>query len=87
MKFERKEIDRTFADSNKVTVVFIKKDGSERTMKCTRKPELMPEASRPKEDILQGGNINDDVYKVFDLEAMGWRCFSVAKLQSIVGEE
>lgn len=59
-----------------VTVVFTKKDGTERTMNCTTSVELVPkveitESSEPKKDKKK----NDEVMPVYDLEAKSWKSF------------
>lgn len=59
-----------------VTVVFNKKDGSERTMVCTTSTELVPaepvsEGITPKREK----KINEDVCPVYDVDAKGWRSF------------
>lgn len=61
-----------------VTVKFIKKDGSERDMRCTLKPDLLPEqeATEVKREP------NPDVMKVWDLEKNAWRSF---RFDSIIG--
>jgi hypothetical protein len=45
-----------------ITVVFYKKDGTKRTMKCTLK----------NKDIKIG---NDEIQRVFDIEKNDWRSF------------
>jgi hypothetical protein len=57
------------------TVVFTKKDGTERIMTCTTKSELVP-----AEPILEGvekkeKKTNEDVMPVYDLDAKSWRSF------------
>lgn len=57
-----------------VTVIFIKKDGSERAMLCTTNTSLVPkveESAEPKREK----KINKDVMSVYDLEVNGWRSF------------
>ena len=59
-----------------VTVVFIKKDGTEREMNCTTSSTLVPpieikESSGPKKEKKP----NDEVMPVYDLDAKGWRSF------------
>lgn len=59
-----------------VTVVFTKKDGTERVMECTTSPELVPaepivEGAEPKREK----KTNEDVMPVFDLEAKHWKSF------------
>lgn len=59
-----------------VTVVFTKKDGTERVMECTTSPDLVPaepivEGAEPKREK----KTNEDVMPVFDLEAKHWKSF------------
>ena len=57
------------------TIVFTKKDGTERTMTCTTNSELVP-----AEPIVEGvekkeKKVNEEVMPVYDLDAKGWRSF------------
>lgn len=57
------------------TIIFTKKDGTERTMTCTTSPSIVPvepiiEAVEKKEK-----KINEEVMPVYDLDAKGWRSF------------
>ncbi len=57
------------------TVIFTKKDGTERVMNCTTNPELVP-----AEPIVEGvekkeKKVNEEVMPVYDLDAKGWRSF------------
>lgn len=64
-----------------VSVVFTKKDGSERVMICTLNPELLP-AQTDIEEAVQKKTPNPDILAVWDLEAQGWRSF---RYDSIIG--
>lgn len=75
----RKEILDIFQMNQTLKVVFTKKDGSVRTMICTRNMGLIPAAHHPKGE----GKVNDAVVPVFDLEAQGWRSFQVESVISI----
>jgi len=55
-------------------VTFTKKDGTERVMKCTLRPDLLP-AQTDLEEQVQSRKSNSDVLAVWDLEAKGWRSF------------
>lgn len=55
-------------------VTFIKKDGTERIMKCTLRPDLLP-AQTDLEEQVEKRKPNPDVIAVWDLEANGWRSF------------
>jgi len=73
------------------TVTFTKKDGTERIMKCTTSPELVP-----AEPIVEGADakkekkVNEDVCPVYDLEVQSWRSFrwdSVKSVMFTIGKE
>jgi hypothetical protein len=58
------------------TIVFTKKDGTERVMNCTTNPELVPaaeivESAEPKKEK----KVNEEVMPVYDLEAKAWKSF------------
>ena len=63
------------------TVVFTKKDGTERKMLCTLNESLVPivESAEPKREK----KVNDDVMAVYDLEAKGWRSFRWESIKSV----
>lgn len=65
-----------------VTVVFTKKDGTERVMECTTNPDLVPaepvhvtNTDNPVDFPKKERKINEDVMPVFDLEAGHWKSF------------
>jgi len=64
-----------------VEVVFIKKDGTERKLKCTLKADLLP-AQTDLEEAVQKKTPNPDVLAVWDLENEGWRSF---RYDSVIG--
>lgn len=62
------------------TVVFTKADGSERTMKCTLKADLLPVV-----EIKEGAKAkveNPEILSVWDLENAGWRSFRIDSIIS-----
>ena len=62
------------------TIVFTKADGSERTMKCTLKSELLPVV-----EIKEGAKVkveNPEVLSVWDIENSGWRSFRIDSIIS-----
>lgn len=63
------------------TVTFTKKDGTERVMKCTLRPDLLPvqEVSDGKEPRKQ----NDSIMSVYDVDANGWRSFTIRSVKSV----
>jgi hypothetical protein len=73
-----------------VTVTFVKKDGSDRTMKCTTNPTYIlfknPELFESKKEKKS----NEDVMPVYDLDSQEWRSFrwdSVKQVSFTLGEE
>ena len=66
---------------NVVNVLFVKKDGTERTLICTLKADLLPPQT-DLEEAVQKKTPNPDVLAVWDLENKGWRSF---RYDSIIG--
>lgn len=69
-------------ESPEVTVVFTKTDGTERTMKCTLDPSILP-----KQEIKEGATPkkqNDSVLAVYDIEVQGWRSFRLKSVKEVV---
>lgn len=66
-----------------VTVVFTKKDGSERTMLCTTNEDIIPKVvhatntDNPIDFPVEkpARKVNEDVMPVYDLEAGTWKSF------------
>jgi hypothetical protein len=58
------------------TVVFTKKDGTERVMKCTTNPELVPAVELAEGvETKPARKVNEEVMPVYDLEAKAWKSF------------
>ena len=78
-----------------VTITFLKKDGSERVMKCTTNDELVPQVLHETNtdnpiDFPKVKKVNEDVMPVYDLDAKGWRSFRWDSIKSVmftIGEE
>jgi hypothetical protein len=67
-----------------LTVTFTKRDGTERVMRCTLCPEMLPpvvvtEDAEPKKQR----TVNEDVMAVYDLEAKGWRSFTLMSVTRV----
>ena len=65
------------------TVVFTKKDGTERTMTCTTKPELVPAESIVEGVEKKEKKVNEEVIPVYDLDAKGWRSFRCDSVKQV----
>jgi hypothetical protein len=80
-----------------VTVVFTKKDGTERIMLCTTNKDIIPvepihesNTSNPIDFPKKERKANEDVMPVYDLEAGHWKSFrwdSVKQIKLTIGEE
>jgi len=84
--FTKEEIANQFDASSKIKVVFEKKDGTIRTMVCTRNMETIPEAFRPQpgeSSDRPGRPTPEHLFSAFDLENDGWRSFTIDKVLSI----
>ena len=81
MKEKWEETKKIFDLAEKVKVVFEKKDGTERTMICTRSTYLIPEAHHPKGTSTKEQNY--EVMPVYDLEKQAWRSFRLDSVVSI----
>jgi hypothetical protein len=69
-----------------VEVEFLKKDGSNRVMRCTLSGEIIPE----QEYIVVEGESSSvkhqksaDLMSVYDIDSGGWRSFSLARLLDV----
>lgn len=62
-----------------LTVTFLKLDGDQRVMTCTKSQALIPEASLPK----TGRGSKAGTVNVWDVNAQGWRSFRYNRIQSV----
>ena len=86
-KHEDYEVSRkwliSLLESSPVEVTFIKRDGTERIMKCTLQEEYLPETVG---DIRKK---NEDALAVYDLDMKDWRSFrwdSIKRINFTIGE-
>jgi hypothetical protein len=63
------------------TVTFTKINGDERIMDCTLKTEFIPEDMRPTD---KATTYSEDVIRVYDVKANGWRSFRFDSVTSFV---
>jgi hypothetical protein len=83
---EGREWLRGLLRDEKVTIVFTKKDGTERKMVCTLAESKIPSEKSPKNT---GKSQSDEALAVFDLEKQDWRSFrfdSVKNIEFTLGE-
>lgn len=66
-----------------VTVTFIKKDGTERIMKCTLEPSVLPKQELLEDQSRPVKAKNDNVVVAYDIEAKGWRSFTLRAVKRV----
>jgi hypothetical protein len=76
---EQKNTVKTRLTEGIVTLTFQKSDGSNRLMKCTLQPALLP----PQDPSSHPGPPNEVLQVVWDLEANGWRSFRWERLTDV----
>ena len=74
-----------------VTVVFEKKDGTERTMRATLSDLYVPQVepvmlSEYDGQVPKGRQLNDNVQAVWDIDAGGWRSFRYDSVKQLLKE-
>jgi hypothetical protein len=74
--------------SNKVAVVFTKKDGTERKMLCTTDTAIIPQQVNEGVDqpVKRTKKENMDTLAVYDLEKNDWRSFTIKSIKSVAFE-
>ena len=70
--------------NNVATVTFTKKDGTERVMKCTLKPDLLP--PQVVNEDKPAKKKSETTIAVFDLEIKAWRSISYDSVSSVALE-
>lgn len=63
-----------------IDVVFIKADGTERTMKCTLQEGVVVPHENKTERVKEP---NPDVLAVWDLEKNAWRSFKLSSIKTV----
>jgi hypothetical protein len=81
----RLTLEEEFDLHKKLKVVFIKKDGSKRTMICSRHTDLLPESKQVAEgqEKTTSKPPSETNFRIFDLENQQWKQFTIANLLSI----
>ena len=67
-----------------VTVTFEKVDGTLREMRCTLRPDLLPQQLLREEGDASKRTTPDTVQVAYDLTAGGWRSFRVDSVKNVV---
>lgn len=76
------EVEIALNEGATVTVVFTKADGTERTMVCTKNPELIARTYTAPEKKTERVRGPSEALAVFDLEKNDWRSFRLDSVKS-----
>lgn len=79
-----KEYLNGLLNEGEITVRFTKKNGEERTMRCTKVFDRIPAEFHPKEDSTRKVSENSDAIAVFDVEINQWRSFNVSNILEVI---
>lgn len=67
-----------------VEVDFTKADGTDRTMRCTLKADLVPKIEKKLIDTTKPERVpNLNVIPVYDLDNEGWRSFRIDSIKTV----
>ena len=76
---EFREWVRSCLMAEECIVDFTKKDGTKRTMRCTLKPDLLPQVELTEGKKERTITATDNI-PVYDTEANGWRSFNIRSI-------
>ena len=71
---------RDLLRAEQAEVVFTKKDGTKRLMKCTLREDEVVHIEKKTERVVKD---NETVLAVWDLEAAGWRTINLDTIESV----
>jgi hypothetical protein len=80
--FEARQLILKAIKNSDVTVLFTKKDGTDREMSCTLAESLIPSDKRPK---TENTKFSDEALRVFDLDKKEWRSFRWDSIKTVKG--
>jgi len=80
-----KHIKEMLQNGQVIYVEFTKKNGETRKMNCTTNLDLIPESEHPSED--RASYVNEEVVRVYDINAEGWRSFRVDSVNVLESKE
>lgn len=64
-------------------IVFIKKDGSERTMNCTLHEDYLPVVQKELNESSFAKVKSQDALAVYDIDVQGWRSFRWDSIKAV----
>lgn len=63
------------------TITFIKRDGSERVMRCSLRPDLLPPVVLNEDRVPR--KKAEGIISVYDVDANGWRSFDIRSVKRV----
>jgi hypothetical protein len=69
--------------TNVITLNFTKKDGTERVMRCTLQPDLLPKVEHKTELKESKPVTQETAIPVYDLDNNGWRSFTLNTVKRV----
>ena len=75
-----KEQARDLLRASNAEIVFTKKDGTKRLMKCTLREGEIVQYEKKTERVVKA---NDSILPVWDLEAAAWRTINIDTIESV----
>jgi hypothetical protein len=69
--------------TNVITLNFTKKDGTERVMRCTLQPDLLPKVEHKTELKERKPITEQTAIPVYDLDNNGWRSFTLNTVKRV----
>jgi len=69
--------------TNVITLNFTKKDGTERVMRCTLQPDLLPKVEHTTELKESKPVTQQTAIPVYDLDNNGWRSFTLNTVKRV----
>ena len=84
VRYTRDDVLRDLRE-NVCEVYFTKVDGNKRKMRCSLKPEALPDSYALTEEAKEREfhETNKDIIRCWDLEANGWRSFRIDSIEYI----
>lgn len=77
--FSRANIANTLRE-NDAEIIFTKKDGTKRIMKCTLREGIAIPYEKKTDRVRE---VKDDILPVWDLEASAWRSININTIESV----
>lgn len=77
----RSWIKQLLQTTPEVRITFTKTDGSERVMRCTLDPSMLP--AQEIKETKEPRRVNTSVLPVFDIDLNAWRSFKIRSVKEI----